>query len=108
LSWARRGIPGLSFCEASLALRFSVFAKEIVLILLENTVPIEEVLKIPIVDTLGMKLLINPLVETDRANLLNVAGTSAERNAIERVNYLLVRRELAVVEAHLTAGCACD
>lgn len=107
LSRARRSITGLSLSEASLSLAFSVCAKEIVLILLENAVLVQEVLKVLVVDTLGMKLLINPFVETDRANLLSIARTSAEREAIERVNYLLVCRELAMVEARLTGGCAC-
>src|SRR5204863_4216262 len=67
-----------------------------------------ELIERRIIDFFWMKLEIDPLVESHRPNFLNVTRTRSERQAIQRLNYLLVCRELAVIEASRCAflrGC---
>jgi hypothetical protein len=46
-----------------------------------------------IVDSFGMKLLVNPIVNSDGEHVVNVAGARSESQAIERVKSLFLRVE---------------
>src|SRR5579863_3061795 len=43
-----------------------------------------------VVDALGMKLLVNPIIDSDCEYLVNVAGARSESQAIERVKSLFL------------------
>ena len=55
--------------KTTLTLCFSVLAEQVVLILIDDAVSIEEFLEILVVDTLGMQLKVDPLIETNRRGL---------------------------------------
>jgi hypothetical protein len=92
-------ITSLSFGEATFPLSFGELTKKIVLVLIENAVPVEECLKILVVDPIRIQLKVDPLVESDRTNLLHIARARTEGEPIERVNDLLVCRELTMIES---------
>jgi hypothetical protein len=96
-----RGIASLSLCETSIALEFAELAQEIVLVLLEDAVMIQERLHGRIGDALRMKLLIDPGVEADRPDSLNISRARAKSEPVESVYDLLVSGELPVIERRL-------
>jgi hypothetical protein len=51
-----------------------------------------------------MKLLVDPLVETDGPNPLDVARPGSESQSVECVDYLLIGRQLAMVQPRLGEG----
>ena len=53
---------------------------------------------------IGMKLLIDPLLQADVLHALDVAGPGAERQAIQRVDDLLVLGELLLEQLGLELG----
>ena len=113
---ANRGAVGARLRHRQLALRIlllgalrlkhlRVLLEEIVLILRKDCVLCHERIHRRVVDAVGMELLVNPFIETDGADALDVAGLGAEGEAIERLHYLLVGGELAdVARCHLRAG----
>jgi hypothetical protein len=105
---SRRSVGGLAFGETTIPLRHCVFAKQLVLVLIDDAVSIEELLEILIVDAFGMELKVDPLVEAHGANLLHVAGARAEGESVQGLDYLLVSSELSMVEPGLTTGAAGD
>jgi hypothetical protein len=76
-----------------------VLCEEIVLILVERGIIADERRHRVVVDFIRLELLIDPLVETDRAYLEDVAWFRAECEAIQRLDYLLVGGELANIGA---------
>src|SRR4026207_1044627 len=55
-----------------------------------------------------MQLHVDPFVEANRPDLLSITGTRSEREAVERVNNLLVLSELTVIQRslrHSRNGC---
>jgi hypothetical protein len=93
----------ISLYQSPLLLTFDELREQLALILLEDAVTIEELLHAGIVDPFRMELLVYPVVEACRANPLHVAWASAKGEAVQCMNDLLVRGELAMIEPCLRA-----
>ena len=102
------GITSLTACDATLTLRFVVLAKQYVLVPSENAVARNELVERGVVDPLGVKLLLYPFVEPNASDLLDIAWTCAECQAVQGVYDLLIRGELTVVERSLRVGRQSD
>jgi hypothetical protein len=89
-----RRVSSIATHFASRALLLSVLSKQIVLILPERRIPGDELLDRRVVDLFGAKLSLDPVFETDGADLLHVARRWPEGQTVQRLNYLLVCREI--------------
>jgi hypothetical protein len=95
-----RRVSALSPHLLPLALLLRVLLEQPVLILIEHRVSRDELVERGIVDLLGVQLLIDPVLETNRAHLERVTRPGAERKATERLDNLLVGRQLADIGAY--------
>jgi hypothetical protein len=59
----------------------------------------DELVERRVIDFLGMKLKLDPFVESHRAHFLRVTGPRSEGQPVERLDYLLVSWQLAVIYA---------
>ena len=92
-------VRAFAFHFSALALLLGVLSQQIILILIERRIIRDERVQCVVVDLLRMELLIDPVVEADRAHLEDVARFSAEAETTQRLDYLLVGRQLADVRA---------
>jgi len=76
------GINSLPTYLAPLALLLRVLPQQIVLILIDRWILRDELFDYRVVELFGVKLLIDPVVETDRSHLYRIARTGSERQAI--------------------------
>ncbi len=83
----------------TLSLLLRVLLEQCVLVLMQHGVVRDELFDCGIIDLVRVQLLIDPVVETDRAHLECVTRLGAERQATERVDDLLIGGQLADIGA---------
>ena len=90
-------VGAIAFDDAALLLLLSVLPEQIVLILIERRVSGGEHVQRIVVDFSGMKLLVDPVVESNGAHFLRITRPSAEGQPIESLNDLLIGGQLTDV-----------
>ena len=88
-------IGAIAFDFPARALLLRVLPEQIVLILIERGVAGDERVHCVVVDFVGLKLLVDPVVETDGAHFLHVTRPGAEAEPAQSLDDLLVGRQLA-------------
>jgi hypothetical protein len=73
-----------------------VLAEKVVLIAIDCRITTDECFESGIVDPLWLELLVDPFVETDRADSDDVTGLRPEGQPAERVDYLLIGGQLTM------------
>ena len=79
---------------ASLALLLRVLHEQIILVPIDRRIPRHELFDRGVVDLFRAQLLIDPLVEADRANLQRFTRPSSEGQTIQRLDDLLIGGQL--------------
>jgi hypothetical protein len=92
------GISASAFADGASFYVLGEIAREIILVLLDEGVcGGEELVRSLVVDPLGVELLVDPAVEAESTDGLDVAGTGAKGEAVQRLGDLLIGGLLAVL-----------